>query len=155
MSRTFKTKINQMKKTIIFTVVIAMTSIFSTVVFGQTTLEEYNYVTKGYKVQLESGLDMKKGYELENVDEATAGERTVTLKKLIKTTTNQKKTVAYMLTYKKGSGTTEYICIPHPSSDNEIIDLYWKALYNGEGDSSFRLQLMAYVLSRMKIPTEK
>ncbi|HPD25062.1 MAG TPA: hypothetical protein P5312_08565 [Bacteroidales bacterium] len=140
-----------MKKTIILTLAIALTTLFSTATFGQTTLEEYNYVTKGYKVQLESGLDMKKGYELENVDEATAGERTVTLKKLIKVSANQKKTVAYMLTYKKGSGATQYICIPHPSSDNEILDLYWEALYNGEGDWSFRLQLMAYVLSRSLI----
>jgi hypothetical protein len=140
-----------MKKTIILVIAITLTTIFSTKIFGQTTLEEYNYVTKGYKVQLESGLDMKKNYELENIDEATAGERTVTLIKLIKSTATQKKTVAYMLTYKKGSGITEYICIPHPSSDNEIKELYWKALYSGEGDSSFRLQLMTYVLSRTLI----
>lgn len=37
---------------------------FSLVVFGQTTMEEYNYLTKGYKIQQESGLDMKRGYEL-------------------------------------------------------------------------------------------
>lgn len=30
--------------------------------FSQTSLEEYNYMTKGYKIQKESGLDMKKGY---------------------------------------------------------------------------------------------
>lgn len=29
-----------------------------------TTLEEYNYMSKGYKIQLASGLDMKKGYEI-------------------------------------------------------------------------------------------
>ncbi len=29
-----------------------------------TTQEEYNYITKGYKIQVESGLDMKKGYIL-------------------------------------------------------------------------------------------
>ena len=29
-----------------------------------TTEEEYNYLTKGYKIQVESGLDMKKGYSL-------------------------------------------------------------------------------------------
>jgi len=33
--------------------------------FGQTTEEEYNYLTKGYKIQKESGLDMKKGYNLQ------------------------------------------------------------------------------------------
>lgn len=32
-----------------------------------TTLEEYNYLSKGYKDQLEKGLDMKKGYILKNV----------------------------------------------------------------------------------------
>lgn len=31
-----------------------------------TTEEEYNYLTKGYRVQLESGLDMKKNYLLED-----------------------------------------------------------------------------------------
>ncbi len=140
-----------MKKINILTAIITMTIIFSTKVFGQTTLEEYNYVTKGYQVQLESGLDMKKNYELEDVNEATTGERIVTLKKLVKSTTNQKKTVAYMLTYTKGSGTTEYICIPHPNSNDEIRDLYWVALYDGESESSFRLQLIAYVLSRSLI----
>lgn len=37
--------------------------------FGQTTMEEYNYLTKGYKIQMESGLDMKKGYSMREVDE--------------------------------------------------------------------------------------
>lgn len=37
--------------------------------FGQTTEEEFNYITKGYKIQLESGLDMKKGYRFEEMGE--------------------------------------------------------------------------------------
>jgi hypothetical protein len=45
----------------------------NTKVFSQsktgTTEEEYNYVTKGYKVQIESGLDMKKGYTLKDLGE--------------------------------------------------------------------------------------
>ena len=32
-----------------------------------TSLEEYNYMTKGIKIQFETGLDMKKGYELEHI----------------------------------------------------------------------------------------
>ena len=31
-----------------------------------TTEEEYNYITKGYQIQLSSGLDMKKGYAVWN-----------------------------------------------------------------------------------------
>lgn len=33
-----------------------------------TTDEEFNYLTKGYKIQVESGLDMKKGYHIELLD---------------------------------------------------------------------------------------
>ena len=49
---------------------------------AQTTLEEYNYITKGYKVQTDSGLDMKKGYELSDIDENSTDERTAQLKVL-------------------------------------------------------------------------
>jgi hypothetical protein len=57
-------------------------TIFTSTVFSQTSLEEYNYVTKGYKVQIESGLDMKKGYEIQNVDKSSTSERNAELKVL-------------------------------------------------------------------------
>ncbi len=31
---------------------------------AQTTLEEWNYVTKGVRIEMASGLDRKKGYEI-------------------------------------------------------------------------------------------
>lgn len=46
---------------------ILAAAFFSVTLFGQTTEEEYNYLTKGYKVQIESGLDMKKGYEFKDL----------------------------------------------------------------------------------------
>lgn len=50
-------------KTILFTLFI----ISSAVTFAQnTTQEEYNFMVKGYRHLVESGLDMKKGYYLEN-----------------------------------------------------------------------------------------
>ena len=137
-----------MKKTIIFTTVIALTSIFSTTIFGQTTLEEYNYITKGYKVQMESGLDMKKGYELEDIDKQSTQERTAELKILYRIKDNKKEIAAYMVVYKRSGSPNEYICIPHPNSDEEISGKYWTQLYNGSGDSSQRLQLISYLLSR-------
>ena len=50
---------------------------------AQTTVEEYNYVSKGYKVQLESGLDMKKGYEMIDLNNVAIGVRTGELKKSV------------------------------------------------------------------------
>lgn len=45
-----------MRKLILFFAIIPVLT------FSQTTIEEWNYCTKGYEIQLESGLDMKKGY---------------------------------------------------------------------------------------------
>ena len=53
-----------MKKiTITLLLISALTSVsFSQIKTAVTTEEEYNYMTKGYRMQLEGGLDMKKGY---------------------------------------------------------------------------------------------
>lgn len=139
-----------MKKTFILSTIVALT-IFSTATFGQTTLEEYNYVTKGYKVQIESGLDMKKGYELEDIDKQSTKERTAELKVLHRVKDGKKEIAAYMVVYTRSGNSTEYICIPHPKSDEDINAKYWTQLYDGTNDSSQRLQLVSYLLSkRMK-----
>ena len=134
-----------MKEKIFITAIIFIFAMLTTNSNAQTTVEEYNYVVKGYKVQTESGLDMKKGYELKYVDETTVGERSVTLQKLVKT--SESKTVAYMVIYKKKGNPNEYICIPHPNSSKEIIQAYWDALYNGVTDSSNRLQIITFMLT--------
>ncbi|MEO8238475.1 MAG: hypothetical protein ABI576_10230 [Flavobacterium sp.] len=35
--------------------------------YSQTTVEEYNYVTKGYAETISKGLDLKKGYSLSEI----------------------------------------------------------------------------------------
>lgn len=136
-----------MKNQLIYTATILFVLLLSTQAKAQTTLEEYNYVTKGYKVQVESGLDMKKGYQLIDIDQKATSDRTASLKKLVKVNSTDKKTVAYMIIYSKTGGVKEYICVPHPDSDSDIKTLYWKALYDGPSDASYKLQLIAYLLS--------
>lgn len=114
--------------------------------FSQTTLEEYNYITKGYAIQISSGLDMKKGYELYDHESVVAGVRTVDIKVLKRTESSE--TAAFMLVYQKGSNPKEYLCVPHPSSDPEVINKFWNSLYDG-GDSNqnSRLQLITMSLT--------
>lgn len=80
--------------TLVFTILISITSSFA-----QTTQEEYNYITKGYKVQLESGLDMKKGYSFKDLGNSTVTsgyeKRTTEFKALLKE--GQSKPVAIMM----------------------------------------------------------
>lgn len=118
---------------------------------SQTSIEEYNYVTRGYKVQQESGLDMKKGYEFEDLNTQTAGVRKAALKKLVKVNAGKRQTAAYMVIYQKEQGPKEYFCIPNPKSEEDVLNAYWTSLYNGTGDHSAKLQLIMYLISNQLI----
>ena len=126
-----------------------------TTVPAQTTQEEYNYVTKGYNVQISSGLDMKKGYELKDIDHVSQSgsngktEREAWLKALYRIpATGSKSIAAYMIIYKRDGKDNEYVCVPSPNSDAEIRDAYFKSLYPNYSDNSARLQVIAFLLSR-------
>jgi hypothetical protein len=55
-----------MKKTYLISLLILITAFSSKAQknTGITTEEEYNYMIKGYDIQISSGLDMKKGYTI-------------------------------------------------------------------------------------------
>ena len=130
-------------KTILIAVIAVMTIANA---YSQTTLEEYNYLSKGYKIQIESGLDMKKGYEIKDNYTEKTSERTVNLKTLYRVNGNVKTIAAYLFVYNKNGKAKQYICIPNPQSTEEILNKYWSSLA-GEGDSTRKLQLILYVVT--------
>jgi hypothetical protein len=78
-----------------------------------TTEEEYNYMTKGYQVQISSGLDMKKGYEFDTEVPITISSYTFTYMPLLKINQQTKENVGLMVkAYSTVSGRTYYFCIP-------------------------------------------
>jgi len=104
-----------------------------------TTQEEYNYITKGYKIQIESGLDMKQGYVLVDVpmfyngsisNTATKTDKNITrtfeFKKLIRTKNNQ--VCALMIIYSRSGQANNYICIPMKNSSQDVWDVAVKDL---------------------------
>lgn len=121
---------------------------------GQTTMEEYNYVTKGYKIQIESGLDMKKGYRLEDVSEHSVTftekdkifKRVTTFKGLYRE--GEKSPCAIMIIYHNQDPSVNskvYMCIPHFNSSSEIWDLHYKLATNFQEDA---LKAMVWGLSK-------
>lgn len=53
---------------------------------GITTEEEYNYMTKGFQVQISNGLDMKKGYKIgktTNIEDEYYGFKFIPLYRLV------------------------------------------------------------------------
>lgn len=75
-----------------------------------TTDEEYNYLTQGYKVSLENGSDLKKGYELQKFDEETYASFEYNYYLFIHS--ESKKTKAILVTITKDKNKKEYLCIP-------------------------------------------
>ena len=112
----------------------------------KTTEEEYNYLTTGYAIQISSGLDMKKGYEIYNIDSKIEGIRSAELKCLIRNNMPQKEIAAYLIIYKMNNVIKDYICIPGPNSDNDILRKYFIHLYDTPL-SSEKLQLISYLIS--------
>ena len=90
---------------------------FSGFVFSQeqisTTEEEYNYLTQGYKISLETGSDFKKGYELKKIEEDVYFSFKITYSLLIHS--ESKKTKAVLITIikeKDKKDKEEYLCLP-------------------------------------------
>ena len=78
---------------------------------GQTTLEEYNYLTKGYHIQVESGLDMKKGYTLDSIGSYVIGDYNFYVLKLVRQA-NQELAGTLIITEGRVSGNKYYAAIP-------------------------------------------
>lgn len=123
---------------------LILTSVFaivSVVCFSQTTQEEYNYITKGYKVQIESGLDMKKGYSFKDLQggKTTKGseKRSCSLKALYRDGSD--KACAIMIIYKRtdiSDGVQYYFCVPSMNADEEMWDLAFRDMTSKIGSTS-------------------
>ena len=96
-----------------------------------TTTEEFNYVTKGYKIQKESGLDMKKGYSFKALHQNLGFGYTMELKGLYRDKEKYPCAVLIELTDSGdflNSPYTSYICVPHWNSSKSVWEQYSKSI---------------------------
>jgi len=101
-----------MKKLLFF---LAFT--FSGFTFSQeqvtTTEEEYNYLTQGYKISLENGTDLKKGYELKKIQEDVYSNYKYVYYYFIHSESKKTKAIFVTITKEKGKkDKEEFLCIP-------------------------------------------
>lgn len=92
-----------------------------------TTTEEYNYLTRGYKTQLESGLDMKKGYMFgDGSQPITYGNYTFQFRPLVREATGEIAAILLVATSKAWGNNIYYFCLPrnnHELSTRHITEL--------------------------------
>jgi hypothetical protein len=110
-----------------------------------TTLEEYNYLTKGYKIQVESGLDMKKGYLIEKQDAHEIGDYFFTVMKLIREHGHE---LAGILIISEGKTTGKEFYSAIPINNAELMKLYGAEISKWDkGHISDYCQLISVYLS--------
>ena len=118
---------------------LAITLLLTSNVLGQTTMEEFNYVTKGIEVAINSGLDMKDGYELRNVGLTAYDKAGEALFKNLSFKLNRGDKVAFHILMRNDNTVASYIvtnsgtlgknqfsqvlCIPTGDSDENIKQL--------------------------------
>jgi hypothetical protein len=142
-------KINSYLTAFVLTIWYSCTSLF-----GQTSQEEYNYITKGYKVQVESGLDMKKGYTLTDLGDwgltYNSEKRTCQFKALIRQ--GQTKPCAILMIYKRTdltNGATYYVCIPSADSSDEIWNQTLSLISTNFKDQNSMMQTVIWALMKL------
>ena len=117
---------------------------------SQTTPEEYNYLTKGYKIQLDAGLDMKSGYSFTDIGTFNTQQRSCTFKALVKQSSNKK--VATLCIFHAANNDTYYFCLPTNGSPDIVFEDYRNSL--NILDNSEAARDYAYFVSRLDAKTK-
>lgn len=107
-----------------------------------TTRAEYDFVTVGYQIQLNTGLPMKKGYKLLNYEECKFEHTTVSVKALFRE--NETEPCAIMMIYNERFQKPRYFCTPTKDADAEIWELYFSSLDPQRLTNNSWLQYMTY-----------
>lgn len=120
--------------------------------YSQTTLEEYNYLTKGYKIQIESGLDMKKGYRMVELHDhglkKLVGKNAVKFEMGVRGLYRDKEVApcAILVIFHRSDRDKEsFICIPHWKSEQEIWNLFYAESNNFSQEGA---QAMMWALAK-------
>lgn len=148
-----------MKNFKIFTLFFVLVSVqFS---FGQTTLEEYNYISKGYKDDILKGKTLKYGYKflglgqwsLSYNEKGRSFERQVHFQEVIRV--SDRKICATVMIYQKTDlSDTHYFCIPDHDSSPEIWNLFFQDLKFFDQDLAIDA-LLTVVYGTMRLMTNE
>jgi len=104
--------------------------------FAQTSQEDYSYITETLKIQLENNLGDKDGYFTDHFKMIYKGERTIDLHCIHRIVDGKEKIVAYAGIYEKQGNKKQYLCIPHPGSDERMRVQFWNDVTRGHSWSN-------------------
>jgi hypothetical protein len=128
-----------------FLILLIITPLLSFSQEEGTTLEEYRYCTKGYQMQIESGLDpVKNGYEIKKLYAFEHELRTVNFVGLIEKSSLNLKAIILILS-EDNLNITKTFCLPNEYTHSKIDEMYQESLMSL---SSPHLNLVLLALSK-------
>ena len=116
---------------------------------AQTTSEEYDYLTKGYKEDIASGRGVMKGYQLKHINSVYESNASVEVQVVYRLKDTLREKAAYLLIYKNATADSEYFCSPSPKSDTATIGRYWKQLNDNAKLDSIKKSLITTAVKKI------
>jgi hypothetical protein len=128
---------------------ILMCSLFSMVnaqPMPATTEEEFNMASVGYKMYLQMGVELKKGYKVNDIAEYEYAERKATFKGLFRP--GDQKPCAIIMIYSKSRGAPEYYCMPTPDAPEIFWDRFRTSLAGETDNRQEQLQFFSFAMAK-------
>jgi hypothetical protein len=121
-------------RTLLIVLILSIGSSYGTYKKGITTEEEYLYMSKGYKIAQETGLDIKKGYAIGKTTSHVIGIYTVEYKTFLKINGSDTTEVGYIVNINAKTlfgTTTAWYGIPKGNKD--LLNQFFTTLYLSPG----------------------
>ncbi len=131
-----------MKKLVLTTVTLLLV-VINLKAQEPTTIEDYNYLTKGLKFQMENGLGIKQGYNIKEVGSFKDTSDKCTVYAFYKT--NNTDIIRAILVTIETKEEIIYICIPNSTSDISLKQASYNRINNKLTKS--QISLIAFAIA--------
>jgi len=111
-----------------------------------TTTDEYQFCTVGYRIQLQTKLDMKQGYSLKDLPEIDHVVRKMEFKALFRK--GETKPCAIIMIYSLPRVAPVYYCLPTYDADQALWDLFYSSLESKEENPMDKLHFFSYCIAK-------
>lgn len=135
-----------MKKLVLLICLLITGSVSMAQSIAATTEEEFNMASVGYKMYLQMGVEIKKGYKINDIKEFEYGDRKASFKGLYRP--GEAKPCALIMVYSKLRGAPEYYCIPTPDAEEILWDRFRTSLAGETDNKQEQLQFIGFALGK-------
>ncbi|MFM7177407.1 MAG: hypothetical protein ACKO0X_08310 [Bacteroidota bacterium] len=136
-----------MSRQLVFLLVF-MTSVMQAMAqtFAPTTEEEYNYGAIGYRIQLQTRMTDKPGYEIRVGGSCEEPGRKITFNNMYRV--GEKVPCALILVYERPGVSPSYYCVPSSNASPALWDKFKSSLNGGTDNPVEQLRFFATCMAR-------